>query len=140
MLDRSGGGSLWIKANQARNKSDDIFGERNGNLGANAHFRSSPDCLAFEPVKRPDNTADYCLGCSFPNANTRYSFLQLSGLRHAFKPRLGANSSEVSAHTELSVFSAKGLLAMLILFCLKTKNESNLLSVLFTKKHPFSIF
>ena len=32
---------------------------------ARSRRRSSPDTLAFEPAKRPDDRADYCLDCSF---------------------------------------------------------------------------
>ena len=34
---------------------------------------------------------------SFPSANTRYSFLHLTGLGRALQSKAGANSGEVSA-------------------------------------------
>ena len=50
-------------------------------LGANvagAHLLTS---WLIMPAKRPDDRADYCLGCSFlPSASTRYSFLHLGGV------------------------------------------------------------
>ena len=53
-----------------------------------------PTPWLFEPAKRPDDRADYCLDCSFhPSASTRYLFLHLSGVRRA----LWANSGKGSA-------------------------------------------
>ena len=58
-----------------------------------------PSPWLFEPAKRPDDTADYCLDCSFSSssANTRYSFLRLNGVGRA----LWANSGDGSAQCEL---------------------------------------
>ena len=57
---------------------------------AGAHL---PTPTLFGPTKRPDDTADYSLGCSFflTIVNTRYSFLHLGGLGRALQPILGAN-------------------------------------------------
>ena len=44
-------------------------------VAAGAHL---PTPWLFEPAKRPDDRADYCLDCSFsPSESTRYSFLHL---------------------------------------------------------------
>ena len=46
-------------------------------VAAGAHLATP---RLFESAKRRDDTADYCLNCSFlPSASIRYSFLQLSG-------------------------------------------------------------
>ena len=53
------------------------FGDRRYEARSRGH--SSPDSLAFELAKSPDDRADHCLVCSFlSSASTRYSFLQLS--------------------------------------------------------------
>ena len=58
---------------------------------AGAHISTS---WFFEPAKRPDDKADYCLAAvSSPSASTSFSFLQLSGVGRA----LLANSGEGSA-------------------------------------------
>ena len=60
-------------------------------VAAGAHL---PTPWLFEPAKRPDDRADYCVNCSFlPSASTKYSFLHLSGVGRA----LWANSGEGSA-------------------------------------------
>ena len=59
-------------------------------VAAGAHL---PTPWLFEPAKRPDDRADYCLDCrTFPSGITGYSFLHLSGVGRA----LWANSGEGS--------------------------------------------
>ena len=99
----------------AERKREKIVAYAMERVAAGAHF-STP--WLFEPAKRPVKT-DYCLGSvSSRSANTRDSFLQLSGLRCALQSRLGVNSgegrpSEYSQRTgpriiELSISLPKG--------------------------------
>ena len=62
-------------------------------VAAGAHL---PTPWLFEPEKRPDNRADYCLDGSFllQCKHHVHVFLRLSGVGHA----LLANSGEGSAH------------------------------------------
>ena len=63
-------------------------------VAAGAHL---PTPWIFDPAKRPDDRADYCLNYSFLpwcKHQGRHSFLQLSGMGRA----LWANSGESSAH------------------------------------------
>ena len=73
---------------------------KGGKLGASAMKRVAagdylPTPWLFEPAKCSDDIADYCPGYSsvHSSADTRYSFLQLSGLGRA----LWANGDEGSA-------------------------------------------
>ena len=65
-------------------------------VAAGAHL---PTPWLFEPAKRPDDRADYYLGCSFlPQCENQVLVYILSGLERALQPRLGATSGGVSAH------------------------------------------
>ena len=64
---------------------------------AGAHL---PTPWLIEPAKRPDDRADYCLGCSFLSLMRTLGthFSQLSELGRALQPRLGADSGKGSSH------------------------------------------
>ena len=63
-------------------------------VAANTHLSIA---WLFEPAERPYDWDDYCLGwVSTPRTNCWYTCLQLSVVRRALVPSLGASSGEVS--------------------------------------------
>ena len=77
--------------------------KREGKLGAYAmkHViagvdRPTPSLLSSRNAQMIEPTTDYA-GVFFLSANTRYSFVQLSGLERALQSKHGANSGEVPA-------------------------------------------
>ena len=83
---------IKVLARELGRKEEELVVYAIKRVAAGAHV---PTPRFFEPAKRPDDRADFCMDCSFlPSASTRYSFLKLNGVGRALWAYSGEGSAQ----------------------------------------------